>query len=382
MVNLYCKLSVEPPEIYGIKGGHEAAEVIKPKLRARATVTKEVGLGENDPELPKVDGRKKDHPILAYAKTSGKSECLNGDDVCSPPEVLSIVSYFVKKSVEQECDGKKNCDYKFHEGKDSNKKNLESAKELLECDTEACVLTHPEFLKEVASLDNAINVNFIKDVLDVFFKPPGDISNHPQLGSSSASIAKVLKYWSTIFPDFCPIIPATKPDGQTIVDIKDMPLSKLMASFNLISSIEHNPQFKKYGFVMNNQLDSIRMGHAVAMYMDISEDPVDGGAWTIEFYNSHGTQPEEYIAEYLTRTANILKIYRNDKFGNDNVKPIIVSNIVTQGTSVECGLHALFYIKCRLEGVPYKWFREHLAPAEAMIQWRKHVYRDAKYQIF
>jgi hypothetical protein len=290
------------------------------------------------------------------------------------------MSYFVKKKVVDEgCGGKKKCNVKYHEGKDSNKKNLESAKELLECDTEACVLTHPEFVNAVTR-ENIISVKYIKELLDIFFKPPGDISNNPQNGSPGMSIARVLKHWSNLFPDFCPLITVLK-EGNNIVDIRDLPLTDYLSSYNLMVGLETAPQFKRYGFVLNNQLDNIEMGHAVSIFIDISEDPVTGGAWTIEFYNSHGTQPEPYIARWMTRNANLLKIYRNDKYGNDNVKSVIASNIVHQGNSVECGLFALFYIKCRLEGIPYTFFRENIIPSEAMIQFRKHVYRDWKYQI-
>ena len=349
-----------------------------PEMKSR-TVNENVGkesVSVIDVTLPKVDGRKKDHSILKYAKTSGKSECLNGDGTCSPSEMLSIVSYFVKKKTEQNPKLKA----KYHEGKGSAEKNLESAKKILKCDTESCVLTNREFLSLVTN-ENMVSVKDIKEVLDKFFKPPGDTSNNPQTGSSSTSIAHVLKHWSTLFKDFCPIIPILQ-NVNIIVDIRDLPTKEMMGSFNLIKSIELHPQFKRYGFVLNNQIDNIEMGHAVVLFIDITEHPEDGGAWTIEFYNSHGTTPEKYIAQWMTKTANLLKIYRQDKYGNDNVKSIVVSNIVTQGNSYECALHSLFYIKCRLEGVPYQFFRKNIAPSDAMIQFRKHVFRDHKYQIF
>ena len=93
-----------------------------PEMKSR-TVNENVGkesISVIDVTLPKVDGRKKDHSILKYAKTSGKSECLNGDGTCSPSEMLSIVSYFVKKKTEQNPKLKA----KYHEGKGSAEKTL------------------------------------------------------------------------------------------------------------------------------------------------------------------------------------------------------------------------------------------------------------------
>lgn len=340
----------------------------KVNIRDEHTLNK---VAEDGQELPiaKIDGRSKEPEILKMAKTSGKTECLNGSKTCSPPDILSVVGYFVDKHSKKE--------YKKPR---TNEQKLEEAKKILDCPTEACVLTNDKFLNTVVR-DHVISIGEIKETLDLFFKPVGDISNHPEEGSRSESMAINIHFWAKQHPEFCfiTIPPENKFNKFGRIGLKELVQHPTLSSHNLVKNIELHPQYTKYGTIFNNVLDDLNgSGHATVLFIDISSktDP-----WTIEFYNSHGSIPENHITTWMERTRNVLENYRFNKYGNNQVKSIIATTINSQNNSIECGLHAMFYLKCRIEGVPYGFFRKNIIPAEAMIHFRKHVYRNKEYDI-
>ena len=68
-------------------------------------------------------------------------------------------------------------------------------------------------------------------------------------------------------------------------------------------------------------------------------------------------------------------IKNNSEFSNISVEIIIVSSLEHQESNTECGLYTLFYIRARLENVPYSRFLEQEIPDENMIEFRKHCFR-------
>jgi hypothetical protein len=328
------------------------------------------------PPLPKIDGRKKDHKILELTKLNSKNECLDTKSkICSPDDVLSIVSYFVKKKTNKNKDIKDLLD----ESKPKTaEQNLETAKKILDCPTEACVLTHPDFVASVTK-ENVMSKADIKITLDEFFKPVGDISNNPQVGSYPDSMVRVVKYWELDHPEFLAFyLKDNHSPHLSTADIKDLLLERHFSTYNLIKIIELYPQYKKFGILLQNQIDNLRGGHATCLYIDMTSD---SGKWTVEWFQSHGTPPEPYISEWIEKIVNALKEYRYNKHKNDNVKAVIVNNMVQQGSSIECGLYSMFYLRLRLLDTPYTWFRKNIIPASAMIQFRKMVYRNKDYDI-
>jgi len=325
--------------------------------------------GGHDPTLPKVDGRLKDADILKLANTTS-NECVNEQPTCMNATLKSVVSYYVNKHEDQISTKRKK----------KLKTDFDKAKELLECDTEACVLTRPEFVKSVVE-DNIISDTSLKKYVDTLYKPPGDVSNNPQMGGAWGSILQSLFNWTSVYKDFMVIVAkdlkcTTCP---TRVDIHDFVHNLELVPTQFVESLEAYPYKNKFGTIFNNVTDRTEgMEHAVVMFIDCSSTD---GPWTVEFFNSHGTQPEKAISLWMEKTKLILQAYRKDKFMNDDVITVVASNIQHQGNSIECSLYSQFYIKCRLENVPYSFFRKNVIPAESMIQFRKHVFRNANYQI-
>jgi hypothetical protein len=116
-----------------------------------------------------------------------------------------------------------------------------------------------------------------------------------------------------------------------------------------------------------------------------------GPEWTIEFFNSAGDSPEDSIIQWMGRTKNYLDLFiedhNNQNYNNQNantykltttqpVKLVIAASVSHQESSTECGLYTLFYIRSRLEYVPYSRFLEDAEiPDESMIEFRKHCFR-------
>lgn len=376
-------------------------------------------VGGKDLPMPKVDGRRKDDPILALAKTTA-NECSDETRECMSAPLRSVLSYYVTKEV-----GKK---------KRSFREDLEEAQALLGCDSEVCVLTNDRFIGTVVR-DNMMSTDSLRKQVDALYKPPGDISNHPQMGGAWSSIMQNLFRWTETHDDFLVIAMRDRKTGAfTRVDIHDLRFEPEVAPAHIVESLDVRPGKCRFGTVFNNVTDRTEgVEHAVALFVDCSgrvyKDPVvvggaagkrastrqkrgarkeagakdpnapessDGsddesevvgsvvngsGPWTIEFFNSHGTHPEKAISEWMEKLRILLSAYRRDKEGRDDVRTVVASNIQHQGTSIECSLYAQFYIKCRLEGVPHTFFRKTSIPAQAMIQFRKHVFRDGMYTI-
>jgi len=64
---------------------------------------------------------------------------------------------------------------------------------------------------------------------------------------------------------------------------------------------------------------------------------------------------------------------------NKNNKVIIaqVYKLEHQMSSTECGVYTLFYIRSRLEYIPYTKFLEEIIPDENMKDFRTHCFRDS-----
>ena len=306
-----------------------------------------------------VDGRKKDDPILALANTTS-GECLNPSKDCMPNALKAVVSYFAETNTKGN-------------SKDGFKSDLKNVMSLLKCKTETCVLTHPKFVEKVVHRDNIIPMNVLSMLIDKTYKPPGDISNQPKMGGMWPSIMRNLFSFTEIYHDFS-VIAIKGPNGLQRVDIHDLTFNPDVAPALLISMLD-NTQKRRFGTIFNNVTDRTEgVEHAVSLFIDC-RDNID--EWTVEYFNSHGTQPEKAIAEWMRKAQIILTNYRKLTGGVGGVR-IVSNNIQQQGNSIECSLYAQFFLKCRLENVPYDFFKKTVIPAETMIQFRKHMFRDYK----
>lgn len=101
-----------------------------------------------------------------------------------------------------------------------------------------------------------------------------------------------------------------------------------------------------------------------------SQHPPQRGA-TIEYFNSSGRPPPRQVIQWMERQADFLK-------RSGAVDTVVVTSLAHQRSKTECGLYALYYIRSRLEGRPWRAFRSARVPDKDMEAFRQHVFSGAK----
>ena len=94
--------------------------------------------------------------------------------------------------------------------------------------------------------------------------------------------------------------------------------------------------------------DTTKVGHWVALFGDFR-----GSKWTIEYYNSTGSNAPKGMWIWMQRLANLIS-----ESCNHGCIAINVSNVASQKGGTECGIYSLHYILCRLCGIDYRVFRK------------------------
>ena len=239
------------------------------------------------------------------------------------------------------------------------------------CDDEVCWINQPTFRQLPKD-----NYEFVKDLT---FKPPrptDDSGNTKNAWLSNEDIEKVMKQYEKIYPDF-------KFMGPYPIDFAK--------HFNYYGFNENMIQefikqdFRRIGIVFNTGTLSSGGIHWVALYINL-KDALRNGYYTVEFFDSVGTDPQREIGEiictlvfnqncknrvqYDKYTKNIIKI-KNLSGGSDNniskcAKTLenfvyktkigdielipLVNKISHQQGNNECGVYCTYFITERLKG--------------------------------
>lgn len=276
---------------------------------------------------------------------TNESECINGSTTCSSKPIINLMSKFINSSGKEE-------------------EVVEKIEKVLKCDSESCVLVNPEFnkfVKEELGDNNIIKYELVKS-----FKTKGPRNNTNLL--SNFNIDETLLRWAREFKSFYPC-PFTMIDFKKVVNdfctsnLKDIVTGKV-SYLDPIDGKQYGP-FKTYACVLNTDVSTGRGKHWICVFVDCRPT----GTWTIEFFNSSGNPPHHDVSEWMEQQrSNLLKIH-------DKVETITVSNIVHQKSNTECGMYVLYYIRSRLDGVPYKYFLTKRIDDSDVTYFRKHVFR-------
>lgn len=280
-----------------------------------------------------------------------ESECIRVNTCCSSKPIINLMSKFINTT----------------EGNtkiiENNNEVIEKIEKVLKCDSESCVLVNPEFNKFVEKETG--NNNIIKYELHKNFKTKGPRDNTNLL--SNYNIDDTLIRWAREFKDFYPC-PFSMIDFKTVVNdfytinLDDV-VSGKVSYRDPIDGIQHGP-FKTYGCVLNTDVSTGRGKHWVCIFVDCRSK-----VWTIEYFNSSGNPPHYDVTEWMEKQrSNLLKIH-------NNVETITVTNIVHQKSNTECGMYVLYYIRSRLDGIPYCYFLTKRIEDADVTKFRKHVFR-------
>lgn len=301
--------------------------------------------------------------------TTTDSECSGEGGVCSSrPVVASIVQFLKRRGL------------KVQGGPE---KAVEAAKATLNCQGEACILDHPEFVGGLTP-DARLTV---KQDLALRFKPVGPRDTTALL--SNYDIDGTLQQWALKFPQFycCPFAMAdfeTAGGGLAQVSLPDV--YRGSEPLQLGGRRIRRP-CRTFACVLNTDVSSGPGQHWVAVFVDMRGEPdlrsdnrrSEGASnsrqpWSVEYFNSAGNPPFQSVARWMESTARALR----EAFPAREVQTVPVTRVVHQHSRTECGPYSLFYIRARLDGVPYEQFRRDKVTDAEMTQFRSHLFRRAE----
>jgi hypothetical protein len=225
---------------------------------------------------------------------------------------------------------------------------IDTMKELVKCESEACVLTkHSPFIEFIGKANTA------HEVL-TRLKPPGPSDNDDLL--SNFNIDDVLEQFAKKYPGFVHI-PFQMRDFQE--------QGTKLATIDLAE--EYKKGMKSFGCILNTDWSSGGGYHWYAIFGDFSGNPI-----TIEYYNTSGNYPLPETEKWLTKTKYTL--------GSALGKPVSIIHVLSKGiqkNDVDCGVYALHYIWSRLEKHPYTAFSDPAtAPNDSLMKKaRQHLFR-------
>lgn len=230
--------------------------------------------------------------------------------------------------------------------------------------TEAQILSDPSFRQFAET--KGVPTQRIAAELAVRFKPEGPRNTRQLL--SNFDIDAVLGRWATTNPqfynyEFCMIDFAAT--GGSLARVSAQAVLRGQASQRLGEAGIVRRPCTTFACVLNTDVSSGRGKHWVAIFGDCRGTPR-----RLEYFNSTGNPPPKEVTRWMETTALSL-----EADGEGEVVTDIVTNVRHQTSQSECGLYALYYIRCRLKGVPSSEFRGRRIPDERMSEFRTHVFR-------
>ena len=180
------------------------------------------------------------------------------------------------------------------------KKILENAKNKLKCNSESCVVSHPEF-KKFAIQNNIATNDEIEDNIDTRFKIEGPRNSTKWL--SNYDIDKTLEDWAFKFEDFFPCPFAMIDFDKTKEPLYKYDMGKIYLGEYSKQTIMGKVKlpYRTFGCAINTDLSSGKGKHWMALFVDMR-----GDIWTIEFFNSTGAPPQKSIINWQQRTKDEL----------------------------------------------------------------------------
>jgi len=256
-------------------------------------------------------------------------------------------------------------------GKNINdpKEVVKLVKEKLNCPSESCILTNPQFKKIVG------NVQVIRDELEMNFKPPGPANNIKEL-FNNFNIDDVLDQLEKANPGFLHIpfqmrdfAKVSIENRNLLAGIRNDSDDTNLATIDLAKKYLHD-KMTHFGVVINTDISSGPGVHWFSIFGDFRQEP-----FTIEYFNSSGNLPLIEISEWMKSARIKLEQQLSKK-----IKEVIVSRIEMQHDDYSCGPYSVYYIYSRIKGIPYEYFSKNRVGDEEMYKFRKHIFRDNKYE--
>lgn len=228
---------------------------------------------------------------------------------------------------------------------------------------EADVLEHPRLWRQLGRRARAL----LDKELDTRYKPAGPRASSAWL--TNTDIDATLWRYALLFPDFFPY-PYTMSDFDTAnaplaaIPIRDCldgnapSVAQMMAAAAQVepsaaAALSAPRRVKTVACVINTDVYSGRGKHWTCVFVDCRTD-----ARTVEFFDSVGDPPMASVTDWMERTC-----------ADIGAQSVVVTDVRHQGGDTECGVYSLFYIRSRLENVPYERFTDaHMRVSDAVMR--------------
>lgn len=235
---------------------------------------------------------------------------------------------------------------------------------------EAKILEDPEF--HAFATRRGIPRSRIEQELAFQFKPAGPRDSLQLL--SNFDIDAVLGRWAAAHPEFFNHgfnMIDFEATGGSLARVRVHDILEGRAAQKLGPRGVARRPCTHFACVLNTDVSTGRGKHWVAVFGDCRPAPPE--PWTVEYFNSAGNPPPSPVTRWMETTALDLESARPGV----RVETHAVTDVRHQSSQTECGLYALYYIRCRLVGVPHHEFRGRRIPDEKMTEFRRHVFRPA-----
>lgn len=283
-------------------------------------------------------------------------------DVCSSEQMLKYIAKFC------------NVPYKPGTYNDAVKRKqlLEIALQIANVNTEADLYSSDKFRNFITNNSTSADIRTIDEELDENFKPVGPKKCCKLF--SNFNIQDALKMINKKYPN-CYIHPCNMINFQEYGDT--------------LSKTDPNEYFKNgincFACVMNTDVNTGKGKHWIAIFGDFRQSKLH----TIEFFNSTGNGPGS-VNEKINAAGQrgdiyaLLMDYLDDLAKKcESISGVQTRSIITtdvnnphQKSHTECGPYSVYYIYKRLEGTPYKYFRDNRVPDDIATQFRSVLFRE------
>jgi hypothetical protein len=222
-------------------------------------------------------------------------------------------------------------------------------KEKYNCDTEVCILNHPEVKQQLGH-------DIIEDIFTKHFKPLGPRDNNKWFNNTD--IDSVLEQIQRKYTD------------KHFLHI-EFQMSDFEKTGTALATLDwpskYKEGFRSFGTVFNTDTSSGSGEHWFAVFACFDDN---ANEFTIEYFNSSGELPMNPIAKWMKRVKHEWQIHFDKP-----ISDVVVTRIVNQEDNWNCGSYSLYYIISRLDGVPYQYFKNNKIGDEKMQLFRKFLFR-------
>lgn len=284
-----------------------------------------------------------------------------------------VVLDYMEELVDKSNKNTKRKEIKVKEEK--NKKLIEQTAAVLDldCTTEQCVLAN--VIKYNAETEGE---NRIKTCCDTKFKPKGPRNKRDWLsnGNTDKTLENIEKEFEEFYPYKTTMIDFDTGGDNFVGNKGDEALSN--CAKNITKFLDNNKTC--FGCIINtDSTESCKKGgkcgsHWVCIFIDCRK--VSDVPWTIEYFDSVGDPPDDEICIWQEKIKKILEKYRQDVLNETGGVLCEANNIQHQRENNECGVYCSYFIRARVEGIPFSRFLNRAIPDYVMIEYRRNLYSE------